>query len=69
MNTMDATTSDRSVRRPRIRTNSERDRRQRNYRVSYARNKNTFKPAKSRVWCKEHKLALAARDALNGNKI
>ena len=48
-NTIDAMSSDGSVRRPRIRTDSERDRRRHNDRANYARKKITFK-TKSRVW-------------------
>ncbi len=58
--TMDAMTSNRSVRRPRIRTNSERDRRRQNDRTNYARNRSTFK-TKSRVWNEEHKLDVGCK--------
>ena len=49
MNTMDAMTSSRSVRRPRIRTDSEGNRRRQNVWATYARNKTTLK-TKPRVW-------------------
>ena len=58
---IDAMTSNRSVRRPRVRTNSERDRRRQNGRTNYARNRNTFK-TKSRVWNEEeHKLDVGCK--------
>ena len=48
--TMDALiTSNRSVRRARTRTNSERDRRRHNDKANYARNKNTFKTKSFRL--------------------
>ena len=49
-----------SVRRPRIRTDSERDRRRQNDRANYARKKKTFK-TKSRVWYDKHKSNVASK--------
>ena len=60
-NTIDAMSSDGSVRRPRIRTDSERDRRrQYDSRANYAHKRITFK-TKSRVWHEKHKSSVACK--------
>ena len=71
MKTMDAMTSDRSVRRPRIRTESEGSRRRQSDRAKYARKKNALN-TKNNLWCihtRTTNQASPARDGINDNKI